>query len=82
MCIGTWCAQELLSSDGLQETLADPAVATAMQIRDDIADVDPESLATWDWDVFFHTKEQLIAHVCRMFMQLGLTQSQASDMTS
>lgn len=58
--------------------MKDPAVATAMHIRNEIAEADPEALHTWDLDVFFHTKEQLIAHVCRMFMCLGLTQHQAS----
>ena len=48
-------------------------MTTAMQIRSDIASIDPDSLDTWDFDVFFFTQEQLVAHVCLMFMRLGLT---------
>ena len=63
-------------ADPLQPLLLDPAAAEAVSLREQILAVDHDLLESWDFDVFFYTREQLIAHVCAMFMRLGLTQHQ------
>ena len=53
-----------------------PKVAQALQIRTTIAALDASEVDSWDFDVFNYTEEQLIAYVCRMFMNTGLCQVQ------
>lgn len=42
-----------------------------------LKEVDPSIMMSWDFDVFYYTHEQLIAHVCVMFIRLGLTDQAA-----
>ena len=51
-----------------------PKIAQALQIRTTIAALDASKLDSWEFDVFNYTEEQLIAYVCRMFMNHGLCQ--------
>ena len=48
-----------------------------MAARRSLADVDAEALDAWDFDVFFHTPDELVASVVVMFMRLGLTTHEA-----
>ncbi|KAK9829381.1 hypothetical protein WJX72_005491 [[Myrmecia] bisecta] len=59
--------------DAKTDAMAGPAALHSMRIRRLIHEVDGGILDSWDFDVFFFTPEQLVAHVCVMFMRLGLT---------
>ena len=52
-----------------------PAVVQALKIRKLLQAVNLVELDSWEFNVFSHSKEHLIACVCQMFMQQGLCQS-------
>ena len=62
--------------DALQALLEEPAVAEALSLRRQILAANWDLLDSWEFDVWFFTGEQLIAHLCLMFMHAGLTQTQ------
>ena len=61
-------------ADWWQHLLQDSSVAEALLLREQVLAVDVDMLESWDFDVFFYTREQLIAHLCVMAMRLGFTQ--------
>lgn len=60
----------------LPEGLASEEAHSMLLARQHIKAVDVTTLESWNYDVFFYTQEELIAHTCVMFMQLGLTISE------
>ncbi len=51
-----------------------------VKLRLSIAQLDYDILDSWDFDVFCYMPEQLIAYVALMFMSLGLTSQDVSDL--
>ena len=60
--------------DWWQQLQQDSSVAEALLLREQVLAVDVDLLESWDFDVFFYTRDQLIAHLCVMAMRLGFTQ--------
>ena len=53
-----------------------------VKLRLSIAQLDYDILDSWDFDVFYYMPEQLIAYVALMFMSLGLTSQDVSNLAS
>ena len=51
-----------------------------VKLRLSIAQLDYDILDSWDFDVFYYMPEQLIAYVALMFMSLGLTSQDVSNL--
>ena len=68
----------MTSVDWWQLLLQDTAVKEALALREQMLAVDVDLLESWDFDVFFYTRQQLVAHLCMMAVRLGLTQAQVN----
>ncbi len=60
------------------EVAANPEVAQALQMRQLLMGVEVEKMDSWEFDVFEHSHDYLIACLCQMFMQQGLCQSRVT----
>ena len=54
---------------------AEPRIAEALHMRLLISKVTTTAMDVWDFDVWAFSHEELVAHLCQMFMQQGLCQS-------
>lgn len=56
----------------------DPRVSEALQMRAQISKVEAATMESWQFDVCAFSHEELVAHLCKMFMQQSLCQTRVS----